>query len=148
VAYGIVRTENVLPGVGAGLIGRLPVPLTEEQILRIAHERCGIHTLRHSPLTGRAVERVALCGGAGAFLIPAALSQGADAFLTADLKYHDFFLPDGRMLLADIGHYESEQGFMEGVRRHLADNFPTFALLKTERITNPVNYHPPSIWPT
>lgn len=148
VAYDIVRSEIALPGVGAGLIGRLPVPLTEEELLRTAHHRCGTPCIRHSPSTGRTVQRLALCGGAGAFLIPTALSAGADAFLTADLKYHDFFLPDGRMLLADIGHYESEQGFMEGVHRHLAENFPTFAVLKTERITNPVNYHPSSIWPT
>lgn len=147
VAYGIVRTENTLPGVGAGLVGRLPLPLTEEELLRTAHERCGTPAIRHTPLTGRTIQRLALCGGAGAFLIPTALSHRADAYLTADLKYHDFFLPDGRMLLADIGHYESEQGFMEGIRRHLAENFPTFAVLKTDRITNPVNYHPPSIWP-
>ncbi|NDC78369.1 MAG: Nif3-like dinuclear metal center hexameric protein, partial [Chitinophagia bacterium] len=70
VAYDIVRSENLLPGVGAGLIGRLPVPLTEAELLRTVHDRCGIPSIRHSPLTGRIVERLALCGGAGGRCLP------------------------------------------------------------------------------
>jgi dinuclear metal center YbgI/SA1388 family protein len=148
VAYDIVRLENTVHSLGAGLVGRLPEPLAEADLLRIVQERCGNPCIRHSRTTGRTVHRLALCGGAGAFLIPAALSSGADAYLTADLKYHDFFLPDGRMLLADIGHFESEQGFVEGIHRYLAEKFPTFAVRKSATATNPVNYHPPSIWPT
>jgi len=147
VAYGILRTENPIPGIGAGLLGRLPEPMTEADLLDLARRRCSTPCIRHSPLTGRTVRTLALCGGAGASLIPDALAAGADAFLTADLKYHDFFRPDGRMLLADIGHFESEAGFMAGVHARLAEKFPTFAVLKTETDTNPVNYHPPSIWP-
>lgn len=147
VAYGILRTENPTPGVGAGLLGRLPDTLTETQLLDLARDRCRTPCIRHTPLTGRTIRTVALCGGAGAALIADALAAGADAFLTADLKYHDFFRPDGRMLLADIGHFESESGFMAGLHAHLVEKFPTFAVLKTATDTNPVNYHPPSIWP-
>jgi len=141
VAYDIVRSENPMPGLGAGLIGRLPEPMSEASLLDHIQQACGTPCIRHSSLTGRTVQTLALCGGAGAFLLPAAIASGADAYLTADLKYHEFFQPEGRLLLADIGHFESEQGFMEGIRSYLADFFPTFALLKTEISTQPVHYH-------
>jgi putative NIF3 family GTP cyclohydrolase 1 type 2 len=83
---------------------------------------------------------VAVCGGAGSFLISKALGVGADAFITADMKYHEFFDADGGLLLADVGHYESEQYTIELLQEYLAQKFPTFAVLKTEVKTNPVQY--------
>ena len=84
---------------------------------------------------------MAICGGAGSFLISRALAAGADAFITADLKYHEFFDANGRLLLCDVGHYESEQYTTDLLVAVLRQKFPTFAVLKTEVKTNPVHYH-------
>jgi putative NIF3 family GTP cyclohydrolase 1 type 2 len=96
--------------------------------------------VRHSPLTGKMIKRVAVCGGAGSFLVSRALAAGADSFVTADMKYHEFFDANGRLLVADIGHYESEQFTIDLLTEYLEQKFPTFAVLKTGVMTNPVNY--------
>jgi putative NIF3 family GTP cyclohydrolase 1 type 2 len=83
---------------------------------------------------------VAICGGAGSFLITSSLRAGADAYITSDLKYHEFFDADHRILLADIGHYESEQFTIDLLQENLERKFPNFAVLKTEVVTNPVYY--------
>jgi putative NIF3 family GTP cyclohydrolase 1 type 2 len=83
---------------------------------------------------------VAVCGGSGAFLIGKALAYGVDAYITGDLKYHQFFEGDGRLLLADIGHYGSEQFTMRAIQRRLGELFPTFAVRLTETVTDPI-YH-------
>jgi putative NIF3 family GTP cyclohydrolase 1 type 2 len=83
---------------------------------------------------------VALCGGSGSFLIPKAIENGADAFITADLKYHDFFEAEGKTLLVDAGHFETEIPAVEQLTNILQEKFPTFAVLKTKVNTNPVNY--------
>jgi putative NIF3 family GTP cyclohydrolase 1 type 2 len=83
---------------------------------------------------------VALCGGAGSFLISRALSQGADVYISGDIKYHEFFDANDRMLIADIGHYESEQFTIDLLQEVLEQKYPTFAVLKTEVNTNPVQY--------
>ena len=88
----------------------------------------------------KSVTKIAVCGGAGIFLLPAAIAAGAHAYITADVKYHDFFDADDRILLADIGHYESEQFTVELLSDFLQQKFPNFAVLKTEINTNPVNY--------
>lgn len=140
VAFDIVPLSNSLPGVGSGMVGELPEPLSETDFLRLLKEKFGTPAIRHSALTGRAISRVAICGGAGSFLIPKALSSGAQAFVTADLKYHEFFSADGNLLLADIGHFESEQYTIDLLAEGLQKKFPTFAVLKTEVKTNPVHY--------
>ncbi|MCB0773416.1 MAG: Nif3-like dinuclear metal center hexameric protein, partial [Flavobacteriales bacterium] len=89
----------------------------------------------------RPVKRVALCGGSGAFLIGKALAAKADAYVTGDVKYHDFFLPEGRLLLADIGHFESERFTPVLVQRRLARILPTFATRLSETGTNPIHFH-------
>lgn len=141
VAYGTVRMSNELPGVGSGIIGRLPEPMAESDFLSLARTLSGLPVLRHSAPTAKAIQTIALCGGAGAFLLPRALAAGADAFLTADLKYHDFFEPDGGLLLADIGHYESERYAIDLIYGMLTKKIYTFAVQKTALVTNPVNYH-------
>lgn len=140
VAFDIVPLSNPLPGVGSGMVGNLPAPLSETDFLRLLKEKFGTPAIRHTALSGRSISRVAICGGAGSFLIPKALSSGAQAFVTADLKYHEFFTADGRLLLADIGHFESEQFTIDLVAEGLQKKFPTFAVLKTEVKTNPVHY--------
>jgi putative NIF3 family GTP cyclohydrolase 1 type 2 len=102
-------------------------------------EAFGTKVIRHTPFINRPVKRVALCGGAGSFLIKQAIAAGADAYLTADVKYHEFFDADGKILLADIGHYESEQFTTDLLANFLHDKFPTFAVLKSDVVTNPVH---------
>ena len=140
VAFDIVALSNPHPGIGSGLLGELPEALSEQAFLQKIRSVFGTPVIRHTAFTGRPVKKVAICGGAGSFLIAKALAKGADAYLTGDLKYHEFFDANGRLLLADVGHYESEQytiGLLAGV---LAKKFPTFAVLKTEVKTNPVRY--------
>lgn len=140
VAFDIFPLSNTHPGIGAGLIGELETPLPETEFLQLLRRAFQLPMVRHTALTGKPVQKVALCGGAGSFLIGKALSIGAQAFITADLKYHDFFLADNKVLLADIGHFESEQFTIDLLKAYLAEKFPNFAVLKTSVFTNPVNY--------
>ena len=91
-------------------------------------------------MLGKPVKKIALCGGAGSFLVSSALAAGADIYITADMKYHEFFDANGRMVIADIGHYESEQFTIDLLKEILEQKFPTFAVLKTTIETNPVRY--------
>jgi dinuclear metal center YbgI/SA1388 family protein len=141
IAYELIRLANDLQGVGSGVIGLLPEPMAEAAFLDLVKSVTGLPVVRHSRPTGRMIHRVALCGGAGAFLIRRAMAAGADAYLTGDLKYHDFFEPDGRLLLADIGHYESEHSVVDLLYGILTKKNYTFAVLKSATDTNPVNYH-------
>lgn len=140
VAYHTLNLENKFEEIGGGLIGKLKQPLSENDFLQLVKKAFQTDTIRHSPLTGRAIETVALCGGSGKSMINNALQQKADVFLTADLGYHDFFIPNGKMLLADMGHFESEQFTSDLILRRINEKFPTFALLKTGNNTNPVHY--------
>jgi dinuclear metal center YbgI/SA1388 family protein len=141
VAYDIIPLSNAHPGTGSGLVGELEVAEDEKSFLNRVKLVFGVPFLRHTPFTGEKIKRVALCGGAGSFLIKSALASGAQAFITADLKYHEFFDAEGRMLMADIGHYESEQFTVALLAEQLEQKFPTFAVLKTAVITNPVHYY-------
>ena len=140
VAYQVQKLENRYADWGGGAIGLLPEPMEETAWLAKLKSVFQTGTIRHSALTGRPIRKVALCGGSGKHMIINALRKNADAFLTADLGYHDFFLPNGQMLLADIGHFESEQYTSDLILRRIKEKFPTFALLKTGISTNPVNY--------
>lgn len=140
VAYDIYPLQNTAASIGSGLIGELQEPLTELDFFKRVSEKFNLSLIRHTALLGNPIQKVALCGGAGSFLISRALATGAQVFLTADLKYHDFFLADNRMVLADMGHFESEQFTMDLLQERLAEKFPTFAVLKTSVFTNPVNY--------
>ena len=95
---------------------------------------------RHSPFLNKKIQKVAVCGGAGSFLLGEAIKQGADALVTADFKYHQFFDADGKILIADIGHFESEQFTIDLIYDKIIEKFPNFAVLKTAVNTNPVNY--------
>ena len=139
-AFDIIALENPFRHTGAGLIGQLPVAESEQAFLGRLKKELGLRIVRHTALTGKMIQKVALCGGAGSFLVSKSLAAGADAFVTADMKYHEFFDADGRMLIADVGHYESEQFTIELLAEYLEQKFPTFAVLKTAVITNPVHY--------
>jgi dinuclear metal center YbgI/SA1388 family protein len=139
-AYDIYTLENEYEKAGAGLIGELVPSLIGEQFARQVKERLGAENLRHTDFLPGNIEKVALCGGSGAFLIPEAIRQGANAFVTADLKYHQFFEADSRILLIDAGHFETEQVVKELFYEVLIKNFPNFAVHFSEVKTNPVNY--------
>jgi dinuclear metal center YbgI/SA1388 family protein len=140
VAYDVVQLDNWYPSTGSGLVGELPKPMDEKEFLSHIKSVFRLKALRHSPFTGKMIRRVALCGGAGSFLVSKALGVGSDAYITADMKYHEFFDADGKLLIADIGHYESEQFTIDLLAEYLEQKFPTFAVLKTGVLTNPVNY--------
>jgi hypothetical protein len=140
VAYDIYPLTNPLPHVGAGLIGTLDQEMTESAFLELLRNTFHLPVIRHTAFRSKPVSKVALCTGSGGFLIEDALASGADVFITADLKYHDFFIPANRMLLADIGHYESEQWVKEWLYAELIEKFPNFAFLISEVNTNPVQY--------
>ncbi|WP_336515865.1 Nif3-like dinuclear metal center hexameric protein [Pollutibacter soli] len=140
VAFDLVPLANVFERAGSGVVGSLPSAMEEKHFLALVQKEFDIPMIRHSALKGEPIQRVALCGGAGSFLIPKALQAGADIFMTGDLKYHDFFEADGRIILADIGHYESEQYTQDLLIDRLKQKFPNFAVLKTGVRTNPVNY--------
>lgn len=126
--------------IGAGMLGMLPQPLPETDFLLHVKSTLRASCVRHTALRGRPVETVAVCGGSGSFLLPDALRAGADAFVTADFKYHEFFDAEGRLVIADIGHYESEQFTIELLFQIIREKFPTFALHCTKVNTNPVHY--------
>lgn len=139
VAYDVIGLQNSHPATGAGVIGEIDA-MGETDFLAKLHDVFNDRVVRHTPLTGKDVKKVAICGGAGSFLIAKALKAGADVFVTADVKYHEFFGAEGRMLLCDIGHYESEQFTTDLFIELLREKFPTFAVLKSEINTNPVLY--------
>ena len=109
VAYDVVTLSNTQPRTGAGVIGELTEPMEERFFLNHLKSIFGLKLIRHTKLRNRPVKKVALCGGAGSFLIFSALRSEADAYITADIKYHEFFDANGQILIADVGHYESEQ---------------------------------------
>ncbi len=140
VAYDIYPILNDFHGAGLGASGFLPNPLDETEFLQMVRNLPGVSVIRHSPLRHKPVRKIAVCTGSGSFAIPEADRQHADVLLTADLKYHDFFRSSARLLLCDIGHYESEHGVKELLRDILIEKFPNFAAFISETDTNPVQY--------
>jgi dinuclear metal center YbgI/SA1388 family protein len=140
VAYDIIILSNDNQSVGSGLMGELPEELDETGFLHMLKTSFELQVIRHTPLLGKKLKKVAVCGGAGSFLIGKALVAGADIYISADIKYHEFFDADNRLVIADIGHWESEQFTTELLIEILQAKFPTFAVLKSGIKTNPVNY--------
>jgi hypothetical protein len=140
IAYDIYTLENQHTGVGAGLIGELAAPVGELEFLQKIKESMLAGCVRHTALRGKSIQKVAVCGGSGSFLLNDAKKAGADLFLTADFKYHQFFDAEGQLIIADIGHYESEQFTMELIKSLIVEKFATFAVRLTGVNTNPVSY--------
>lgn len=139
-AFDWIALANRWEQVGAGVVGNLPEPADEILVLERLKEIFGTGCVKHSPLHGRKISRVALCGGAGASLMAKAVSAGADMFVTGEIRYHDYFEFESRILLAEIGHYESEQYTKEIFCEIIQKKFPTFAIHSTRVDTNPINY--------
>jgi dinuclear metal center YbgI/SA1388 family protein len=140
VAYDIFTMENIHLGIGAGIIGELKEAMDEKEFLAFIKKTFGAGVIKHTALKGKPVKKVAVCGGSGSFLTSQALRLKADFYITSDVKYHEFFDAEGQMVLADIGHFESEQFTIELIHDLLAEKFPTFAVRKTRVNTNPVRY--------
>jgi len=140
VAYDVYPLENNNPQTGTGMIGKLSVPMNELDFLKSLKEKMKTGLIRHTKLFGKNIETVAVCGGSGSFLLKDAINQKADIFITGDFKYHQFFDSEGKIIIVDIGHFESEQFTKEIFYDLITTNFPTFALRFSEINTNPVNY--------
>lgn len=139
-AFDLIPIQNEWMQTGAGVIGELEEPLTELDFLKRIKKTFEVECLRYNRLTGREIQTVALCGGAGAFLIPDAIRQRADVFLTGEIKYHDYFGRENDILLTEIGHYESEQYTRELLAEYLKRCFPTLETNVTKVNTNPIKY--------
>lgn len=141
VAYDIYSLDNQHTQTGSGMIGELPQPLSPGDFLAHVKKSMNINTIRYTQLQQPTIRKVAVCGGAGSFLIKQAIASGADAFVTADVKYHEFFDAENRLMIADIGHYESEIFTKELLKDIIIEKFDTFAVLLSETNTNPINYY-------
>ncbi|MPR32347.1 Nif3-like dinuclear metal center hexameric protein [Salmonirosea aquatica] len=140
VAYYLHLLENEHQEVGAGAIGELPEPMTKLEFLGYLKEKMNVNVIKYTSTGKPTVQRVAVCGGAGSFLLPNALGAQADAFITADFKYHEFFDAENKIMICDIGHYESEVFTKQLLFNHISKKFDNFALYLSEVNTNPVSY--------
>ena len=140
VAYDLYALTNQHQQVGSGMIGELDFSVEERAFLFHVKEKMHAHVIRHTAFTKKHVKRVAVCGGAGGFLLKQAIAAGADVFITADYKYHEFFDAEGHIMIADIGHFESEQFTQQFLYEIIKKKFSTFAVRLTEVNTNPVKY--------
>lgn len=136
----VLQPSEAGEGVGFGVVGELPESADTVEFMRFIQRRLEVKAIRHSDIATSAVRRVAVCTGAGASLIGDARRAGADIYITADLKYNDFMTPDKALTVADIGHFESEYCAIELLFDILSKNLCTFAVRKSERSRNPVNY--------
>jgi dinuclear metal center YbgI/SA1388 family protein len=139
VAYDIFPLINTHPEIGSGMIGELKEAMTLKDFVEHLRKKLGCKNIRHT-LSDNNITSVAICGGAGSFLINTAKSAGADAYVTGDIKYHDFFESSESFVIADVGHYESEFFTKELIQEQILKKFPTFAILLSEINTNPINY--------
>lgn len=139
-AFDLIAIENEWEQAGAGVVGELLCPMDEMDFLQRLKSVFKAGCVKYSSLTGKKIRQVALCGGSGSFLIPKAVAMGVDAFVTGEIKYHEFFGNDDSILLAEIGHYESEQYTKDIFCEIITKKFPTFACYYTKVETNPINY--------
>jgi dinuclear metal center YbgI/SA1388 family protein len=140
IAYDLYQLENALQDVGSGLIGELENPMEELEFLHFLKTRMKTGTIRYTNLLGKKVKKIAICGGSGSFLLQDAKRVGADVLVTADFKYHQFFDAENQLVIADIGHYESEQFTGQLLCDRILEKFTTFAVRLTKVNTNPVHY--------
>lgn len=140
VAYYISDLENSNQEVGAGMIGDLPIEMTATEFLFYLKDKMNLNTIRYTEKTQPKIKKVAVCGGAGSFLLGKAKSRRADAFVTADFKYHEFFDAEGQIMITDIGHYESEIFTKELLHSFLREKFANIATCLSRVDTNPVKY--------
>ena len=140
VAYEIYELQNTHQNIGLGMLGTFEEPIEEEAFLQLVKDKMIAGGIRHSVYTGKSIKKVAVLGGSGSYAIKNAIMAGADAFLTADLKYHQFYEAENQLLLADIGHFESERYTKNYIVDFLRKKILNFAIILSEENTNPVKY--------
>ena len=140
VAYQLISLENENQYTGLGRFGDLENEMEESDFLKFVKEKFNLNVIRYNSLPHKKIKRVGVLGGSGASGIKSAMSAKCDAYLTGDVKYHDFFSGEDKMLICDIGHFESEQFVTQQLFEILSEKFTTFAVAKTSQKTNPVNY--------
>lgn len=140
VAFDILSLDNTNSTIGMGMVGDLEDEMDEIKFLEHLKNTFNVNTMRHSALLGKPIKRVAVLGGSGSFAIDSAIAFGADIFVTADLKYHDFYKAENKIVLADIGHYESEQYTKNLIATYLTKKITNFAIILSKINTNPVKY--------
>jgi dinuclear metal center protein, YbgI/SA1388 family len=140
VAYEVVTLENTNQDIGMGMIGTLETEMDETEFLLQVKSKMKASVVRHSQLLNKKVKRVAVLGGSGAFAISAAKRANADVFITSDIKYHQFYEAENQLVIADIGHFETEQFTKDLLVDHLTKKIPNFAVSLSESITNPIKY--------
>ncbi len=139
-AFDIISLDNTLLDIGYGIIGKIISPMDELEFLNIVKEKFNCKIIKHTELSGKPIKSVALCGGSGSFLIQSAIQAKADIFITGDIKYHQFFEAENKLILADIGHFESEQFTKELFFELLTKKFPNFAIHLSKVNSNPIKY--------
>jgi hypothetical protein len=140
VAFYLTALENSNQEVGSGMIGELAEPMEPMAFLKRLKLSMKTDCVRHTAVTGNNVSRIAVCGGSGRFLLQEAIRKKADVLVSADFKYHEFFDADGKIIIADVGHYESEQFTPELLAEVLREKFATFAINFSKKVTNPISY--------
>ncbi|MCA6073297.1 Nif3-like dinuclear metal center hexameric protein [Fulvivirga sedimenti] len=140
IAYYLTSLENAYQDIGSGLIGMLKEPMEPIDFLNHLKDSMNLKVLRHTPITSSRIKKISICGGSGGFLLKKAMSVEADIFITSDMKYHEYFDAEGRIIIADIGHYESEVYTKELIYDTLTEKFSNFAVNLSETVTNPISY--------
>ena len=140
VAYYLTPLENRHQQVGSGMVGSLPHAIPSRDFLTMLKKNMHLSVIRHTALHRDEVRKIAVCGGSGSFLLRDAIAAGADVFVTADFKYHEFFDAENKIIIADVGHYESEVFTKELIHELLSEKFSSFALNLSNTVTNPISY--------
>ncbi|MEJ2004899.1 MAG: Nif3-like dinuclear metal center hexameric protein [Cyclobacteriaceae bacterium] len=140
VAYYVHELANIHQDIGAGMIGSLDEAIPAGNFLKNLKEHMNLKVIKHTSLCVKNVRKIAVCGGSGGFLLKDAIAADADVFITADMKYHEYFDADGRIIIADIGHYESEVFTKDLIYDILTKKFANFAVNLSETVTNPISY--------
>lgn len=140
VAYDLYQLSNKNEGVGSGMVGEIPEEMDAIDFLKQLKNKMQLQVIRHTEILPKKIKRVAVCGGSGSFLLKNAIQAKADVFITADFKYHEFFDAEGKLIIADIGHFESEQFTQDLLLDIITKKFPNFAIRLTENNTNPIKY--------
>ncbi len=140
VAYDIYPIENEYKEVGAGMVGELEIPIPHKEFLELLQKTFSIPVIRYSGNINKEYKKISVCGGSGSFLLKKAIQEKSDAFVTSDIKYHQFFDAEQNILFCDVGHYESEQFTKEIFYDLLNKKFSTFAVHLSSIVTNPIKY--------
>lgn len=141
VAYDIINVQNIHKQIGAGVIGEFDEPINRQAFLKLLKDNMELKVVKHTKGGADLIKTIAICGGSGSFLLKSAIQQQADVYVSADFKYHEYFDAEDKLMICDIGHYESEKFTKMLLNELIVKNFPTFAVILSKTNTNPVNYY-------